>query len=97
MIKVGVTGGIGSGKTTVCKLFEQFSIPVYYADDKAKEIVVNNKECKSQIINAFGVNSYLDNGSLNRKYLADKVFSDNEKIEKLNAIVHPLVDLDFAG
>jgi len=95
MIKIGITGGIGSGKTTVCKLFEKFNIPIFYADDEAKKIIIQNKKCKYQIINAFGEESYFKDGTLNRKYLADYIFSDNKKVILLNAIIHPLVDLSF--
>lgn len=95
MIKVGVTGGIGSGKSTICKFLENLQYPVYYADDRAKFILVNNHKCKEKIIVEFGVKCYLESGELNRSYLADKVFSSEQEIKKLNAIVHPLVDQDF--
>lgn len=95
MIKVGVTGGIGSGKSTICKLLENLEYPVYYADDRAKFILANDQKCKEKIITEFGVKCYLENGELNRSYLADKVFNSEQEIKKLNAIVHPLVDEDF--
>ena len=94
MIKIGVTGGIGSGKTTVCKLIEELGYSVYYADDRAKWLMNNNSDCKYQIIDSFGSQSYI-NGTLNREYLAKTVFSDQSGIENLNKIVHPLVAQDF--
>lgn len=95
MIKVGITGGIGSGKTTVCKLLEDLNFPVYYADDRAKWILSNNEKCKNQIINLFGAEAYLIDGSVNRAYLSDVVFNSEKNIEILNKIIHPLVDNDF--
>jgi dephospho-CoA kinase len=91
MLKVGITGGIGSGKTTVCKIFELLNIPVFYADDEAKKLMVNNLELVSQIKIAFTKNAYFDNGELNRKYLADIVFKDKSKLNILNSLVHPTV------
>lgn len=94
MISVGVTGGIGSGKTTVCKIFEQLDIPVYYADTKAKWLMNHNKELKSQIKSILGKEAYYRNGRLNRKFVASIVFSDKRKLTKLNRIVHPAVRKD---
>lgn len=94
MIKIGVTGGIGSGKTTVCKLIEKLGYPVYYADDRAKWIMNNDETCKKNIVSEFGSQSYNEKG-LNKEYLAKTVFSNQNKIENLNSIVHPLVAKDF--
>jgi len=94
LIKIGVTGGIGSGKTTVCKLIEALNYPVYYADDRAKWLMNNNSDCKVKITNTFG-NEVYSNGKLNRIFLAQTVFTDESEIEKLNQIVHPLVAKDF--
>ncbi len=94
MIKVGITGGIGSGKTTVCKIFELLGIPVYYADDRAKWLMVNNSDIIHQLKDAFGKEVYFGNGNLNRKYLADIVFNDRTKLDVLNKIVHPVVGID---
>jgi putative RNA 2'-phosphotransferase len=92
---IGVTGGIGSGKTTVCKHLEAFyNIPVYYSDDRAKYLMNSNKELKDSIISEFGENSYLD-GALNRKYLAEIIFNDKEKLKIMNSMVHPAVEKDF--
>lgn len=94
MIKVGITGGIGSGKTTVCKLFEKMDIPVYYADQEAKRLMTSNKDLKQNIKKLLGKDAYFRNGRLNRKHVASIVFNDAEKLAKLNALVHPVVGLD---
>lgn len=94
MKKVGLTGGIGSGKSTVAKMFEALGVPVYYADDRAKWLMVNSPELKKAIQNEFGYDSYIDD-KLNRNYLAEKVFTDKVRLEKLNALVHPAVRDDF--
>ena len=88
MIRVGLTGGIGSGKTTVGKIFELLGVPVYYADDAAKRIMNENEEVKEAIQKQFGVDSYKD-GVLDRSFLASKVFNDPFQLETLNSIVHP--------
>lgn len=92
---VGITGGIGSGKSTVCQLFRLLGIPVYSADERAKELMAVDPTLKSQILGAFGEESYLPNGNLNRNFLAEKVFSDAEKLKKINSLVHPVVGKDF--
>jgi dephospho-CoA kinase len=88
MIKIGLTGGIGSGKSTVAKLFEVLGIPVYYADDAAKQLMNENDALKQQVQKEFGNQAYT-NGKLNRKYIADIVFANPEKLELLNSLVHP--------
>lgn len=88
MLKIGLTGGIGSGKSTVARLFEIHGIPVYYADTAAKEIMNTDEALKEQIIHHFGSVAYTNN-RLNRKYLADLVFTDKEKLALLNSLVHP--------
>ncbi len=88
MLRIGLTGGIGSGKTTVAKIFEALCIPVFYADDAAKELMNTNEELKNAIIKNFGEATY-KNGELDRKYLASIVFNDKEKLELLNSITHP--------
>ncbi|NNF02171.1 MAG: dephospho-CoA kinase [Bacteroidia bacterium] len=93
MIKVGITGGIGSGKTTVCKIFETLSVPVYYADLRAKILMEEDVSLVSAIINEFGDEAYKDQ-KLNRGFLSKAVFSDKEKLKKLNQIVHPVVAKD---
>ena len=91
---VGVTGGIGSGKTTVCKIFEEIGVPVYYADVRAKELMETNVELRNKLINVFGDKTYL-NGKLNRSYLATQIFNSKEKLSIINGLVHPAVAEDF--
>ena len=93
MLKVGITGGIGSGKTTVCKMFETLGIPVYYADDRAKWLMTRAPEIRRAIIELFGAQAY-ENEQLNRAYIAGIVFKDPDKLKQLNAIVHPAVKKD---
>jgi len=88
MLKIGLTGGIGSGKSTVAKIFETLGIPVYYADDAAKELMNTDPDLKELIIKNFGANVYTDN-KLNRSYLASIVFADKLKLEILNSLTHP--------
>lgn len=91
MIKVGITGGIGSGKTTVCKIFESLGVPVYYADDRAKKIMTSDKTLKADLIHLLGEECYFKNGRLNRKYIGAKVFKNKSLLKKLNKLVHPAV------
>jgi dephospho-CoA kinase len=94
MKKVAVTGGIGTGKTTVSNLFEKIGIPVFNSDEIAKELMHNDKQLKSDIIKAFGDESYINN-ELNRAYLSDIVFNDETLLNKINSIVHPQVAKEF--
>lgn len=94
MLKIGITGGIGSGKTTVCKLFELLGVPVYYADDRAKWLMQNDAVLKTELSKEFG-ESIFENSSLQTKKLAAKVFNDELSLKKLNALVHPVVFNDF--
>ncbi len=94
MLKIGLTGGIGSGKTTVAKVFEVLGIPVYYADEAAKELMHTNELLKQQLILHFGNDTYFDNGQLNRKHLSSIVFNNKEKLELLNSLVHPATIVD---
>ena len=89
MLKVGITGNIGSGKTTVCKIFEVLGIPVFYADDEAKKVMVNDVVLIAGIKKAFGDESYFADGTLNRKHIAGIVFNNSARLLKLNALVHP--------
>jgi dephospho-CoA kinase len=91
MIKVGITGGIGSGKSTVCRIFETLGVPVYYADDRAKKIMTANKQVKKAIMDVFGKQAYFSNGRINRKFISEIIFQQPEKRSLLNAIVHPAV------
>jgi dephospho-CoA kinase len=91
MIVIGITGGIGAGKSMVCKIFASMGIPVNDADKLAKEIIVNDKELRADIIKHFGADSYLTDGSYNRAYISEIVFNDAEKLVLLNKLVHPKV------
>jgi dephospho-CoA kinase len=91
MLKIGITGGIGSGKTTVCKVFELLGIPVFYADHVAKSIMHTDQLLKTEILSSFGQESYSKDGQLNRPYISSIVFNDESQLKKLNAIVHPAV------
>jgi dephospho-CoA kinase len=95
MIRVGLTGGIGSGKTTVAKIFELLGVPVYYADEAAKKIMMEDEELKAAIQKQFGMNAY-KNGEPDRNYLATKVFNDPLQLEILNSLVHPATIHDAA-
>lgn len=88
MFRVGITGGIGSGKTTVSAIFKLLGIPVYYADDAAKKLMQEDKKLVSQIIDHFGAKSYKD-GQLDRQFLSSIVFNNAEELNRLNALVHP--------
>lgn len=92
---IGLTGGIGSGKTTVAKFIEDFGFPVYYSDDRAKDIVNDNDDLKVKIKELLGDESYDENGLYNRKFVAEKVFNNKDLLQSLNEIIHPAVRLDF--
>ncbi|MEM7550204.1 MAG: dephospho-CoA kinase [Bacteroidota bacterium] len=94
-LEIGVTGGIGSGKSLVCHIFSSLRIPVYSADDRAKSLMNEDSELRNQIKTAFGEQSYLEGGNLDRAYLAKLVFSDQKKVKQLNALVHPAVRSDY--
>jgi dephospho-CoA kinase len=91
MLKVGITGNIGSGKTIISKLFELLNVPVFYADDAAKNIMVADDLLVDEIKLAFGKDAYFADGSLNRKYIAGIVFNDEKQLAKLNSLTHPAV------
>lgn len=90
-MKVGITGGIGSGKTTICKVFELLGIPVFYADDEAKKLMTSDPILIAEIKLAFGGEAYFEDATLNRKYIANIVFKEPEQLKKLNSYVHPAV------
>jgi dephospho-CoA kinase len=94
-LQVGITGGIGSGKSLVCRIFNTFGVPVYDADSRAKQLYIQNTELKEQIIDAFGAQAYTAAGQLNRAYLAAQVFNDSHKVFLLNKLVHPKVAEDY--
>jgi dephospho-CoA kinase len=95
MLKVGITGGIGSGKSVVCKIFNQLNVPIYDADFEAKQIIIKSKSVISKIKKAFGEDSYFEDGRLNIQKIASIIFSDKKALEKMNSIVHPAVFQDF--
>ena len=95
MLKIGITGGIGSGKSTVCKLFEQLGIPVYNADAEAKQLMKEDAALRKQITQLFGPDAYLENGELNRVLIGQKAFNNSALLEELNAAVHPAVTQHF--
>ncbi|WNH09705.1 dephospho-CoA kinase [Thalassobellus suaedae] len=95
MIIVGLTGGIGSGKTTVAKVFkEKLGIPVYIADEEAKKLMNRSKIIKRKLIQLFGANAYV-NEELNKPFIANIIFNDKVYLQKMNAIVHPRVAKHF--
>jgi dephospho-CoA kinase len=91
MLKIGITGNIGGGKTTVSKIFEILQVPVFYADDAAKKVMVEDQILIDELKKTFGHEAYFNDGALNRKYIADIVFNNEDQLKKLNAIVHPAV------
>lgn len=93
MLRVGLTGGIGSGKTTVSEIFQTIGIPVYNADSEAKRLMNNDPEIRNAIINAFGEESYKGT-DINRSFLVSNVFYDEQKLAVLNSIVHPATIAD---
>lgn len=92
---IGLTGGIGSGKTTVAHFIEEFGFPVYYSDDRAKTIVNDSEDLKIKIKELLGEEAYDSNGFYNRKYVAEKVFNNKDLLHELNEIIHPAVKIDF--
>jgi dephospho-CoA kinase len=88
VLKIGLTGGIGSGKSTIAKIFSIIGIPVFYADIAARDVMHEDDALKQKIKETFG-NAAYENNLLNRKYIADIVFNDPFKLEQLNAMVHP--------
>ncbi|RXJ50756.1 dephospho-CoA kinase [Gelidibacter gilvus] len=91
---VGLTGGIGSGKTTVAKMFQELGVPLYIADDRAKVLMNTSKIIRRKLIHLFGEEAYKDN-ELNRPFLASKIFENANLLKQMNAIVHPKVGADF--
>jgi len=95
MIKVGLTGGIGSGKTIVSKIFEYLGVPIYNSDYEAKKLYVTNIEVKEKIVNYFGSKAYFENGELNKKLISEIIFKNTEALKKINSIIHPEVKNHF--
>jgi len=94
-ITVGITGGIGSGKSTICAVFKILGIPVFEADIEAKKLMITSPELKTGLIDLFGKGIYTKNGTLDRKKLAGIIFNDKLQLEKVNALVHPVVRSEF--
>lgn len=92
---VAITGGIGSGKSTVAAHFESFGVPVYNSDEAAKTLMNTSNTLKKEITKLFGNEAYTSTGELNKKYIATQIFSDNSKRTALNSLVHPAVRIDF--
>ncbi len=95
MLKVGVTGGIGSGKTTVCRIFEVLGIPVYYSDERSKALLNTDVSLMEQLRSRFGHDIYTRDGVIDRRKLGARVFADEAELNALNALVHPAVFKDF--
>ena len=94
MLKVGITGGIGSGKSTITSFFHDLGVPIYNSDDRAKWLLSNDVDLMDQIKILFGQESY-SNNKLNRAHIANIVFQNHDLLKQLNSIVHPLVKIDF--
>ena len=94
MIVVGLTGGIGSGKTTVAKEFLKLGVPIYIADEEAKNLMITSTSIQVKLKDLFGEDAYVD-GNLNKTFIADKIFNNQDYLEKMNAIVHPEVASHF--
>lgn len=95
MFQIGLTGGIGSGKSTVATLFQMLDVPVYQADQRAKALMVSDSTLKKNIRTHFGPNAYEADKAVNRQFLADQVFGDEQQLEKLNQLIHPAVRADY--
>jgi len=91
---IGLTGGIGSGKSTVARLFADLGVPIYIADERAKQLMNTSKVIKRELITLFGTKAYNVDG-LDRNFIASKIFNNKELLQKMNAIVHPKVGADF--
>lgn len=96
MLKVGVTGGIGSGKSTVIRILEQLGVAVYDSDSRAKAIMNDDPKVMRQIVTIFGPSAYGSDGTLQRRFISERAFSDSTMLGRLNAVVHPAIERDFA-
>lgn len=95
MLRIGITGGIGSGKSTMARLFAALGVPVYDSDSRAKWIMANDLLLREQLLGAFGPETYTATGQLNRTHVAQRVFQDAAQVALLNSLVHPRVGADF--
>lgn len=96
MKKIGITGGIGGGKSIVCEVFKLLGVPVYHADDEARDLQHSNYQIRSSLIQLFGESIYTPEGLLDRKKLAGLIFTDKELIGRVNQIIHPVVRENFS-
>ncbi|MGB3616700.1 MAG: dephospho-CoA kinase [Catalinimonas sp.] len=94
-LRIGITGGIGSGKSLVCRLFALLDVPIYEADTRARRLMTDDEALRAEIKRAFGAEAYDAAGDLNRAYLAERVFNDPVRLEALNRLVHPRVGTDW--
>ncbi len=94
-LKIGITGGIGSGKSTVCRVFKIIGIPIFEADQVAKQLLQTRSEIKEGLIHLFGKEVYSEDGTIDRKKLAGIIFNDDVQLRKMNALVHPVVRNEF--
>lgn len=94
-MKIGITGGIGSGKSYVCDIIKKQGFPVFNCDNRAKQLMVENEDIKQQIINVIGLEAYTEDGKLNKAVISQFVFASKENQDKINAIVHPVVIKEF--
>lgn len=95
MLKIGLTGGIGTGKSIVAEVFKLLGIPVYVSDKEAKRLMIESDEIRTSLIDRFGIDVYTENKTLNRKYLSGIIFNNPKALQDINAIVHPAVRNDF--
>ncbi|SHI47063.1 dephospho-CoA kinase [Hymenobacter daecheongensis DSM 21074] len=95
MLRIGITGGIGSGKSVACRLFQVLGVPVYDADFRAKWVMAHDAALRAELVQAFGPDTFDAAGNLNRVYLAKVAFADPARLAHLNALVHPYVGRDF--
>jgi len=95
MLKIGITGGIGTGKTTVCEIFELLGIPVFHADSVGKQLMIASTDVKQKVKSIFGNEAYSSDDTVNRKHIAGIVFYDQNKLNLLNNIIHPAVKEAF--
>ena len=94
MVRVGITGGIGAGKSLIASMVEALGYPVYYADNEAKRLMSESSHIKKELVALLGHDAYID-GTLNRPYIAQSIFGNNVLLQKINALVHPVVKADF--
>ena len=95
MITIGITGGIGSGKSTVCRIFEMLEVPIFEADIEAKKLINTNSEIKTGLIHLFGERIYIPNKGVDRKKLANIIFNDDLQLAKVNELIHPVVRNEY--